>query len=147
MPVAFMTKSASMIWLYVGTILFAGMILLISISATMEWGLQWFQLVRRLPWGDKVAHFVLMGGMSLLLNLSLRARQVRLPYASVLLGSLVLYVLVTIEEFAQMLLPSRSFDLADLASNYLGIYLFGLLAVRWSQKPNRVQHHRKNLEH
>jgi VanZ family protein len=125
-----MTKPLSILWLYFATALFACVILLISLSATMGWGLAWFERVRQIPGGDKLAHFLLMGGLSLLVNLSLRARQVRLPIGSVLLGSLVLYLLVTIEEFTQLLLPSRSFDLADLASNYVGIFLFGWLAVR-----------------
>jgi polysaccharide biosynthesis protein VpsQ len=131
-----MTKPASMIWLSAGTMLFAAVILLISLSATLGWGLAWFERVRQIPGGDKLAHFVLMGGLSLLVNLSLRARQVRVFGGRILLGSLVLYILVTIEEFTQLLLPSRSFDLADLASNYLGIFLFGWLAMRLSAKPN-----------
>ena len=133
-----MTKPLSILWLYFATALFAGAILLISISATMNWGLEYFARVRQIPGGDKLAHFLLMGGMSLLVNLSLRAKQLRLPGGSILLGSLVLYLLVTIEEFTQMLLPSRSFDLTDLAANYLGIYLFGLLAIRWNSRPGNA---------
>ena len=129
-----------MIWLYVATALLAGAILLISISATLGWAEAWFARVRRIPGGDKLVHFVLMGGLSLLLNLSLRTRQLRLPVGRVLLGSLALYILVTIDELIQMFLTLRSFDLLDLASNYLGIYVFGRLAIRWSTPHGDAAH-------
>ena len=125
-----MFKPATNFWLYLATILFTGLVLLISLSATMGWATSWFAAVRQIPGGDKLAHFVLIGGMSLLVNLCLRGTKISLLGRGVLLGSFCLFVLVTIEEFTQLGIANRTFDLADLASNYLGIFIFGQLANR-----------------
>ena len=134
-----MLKTAKNFWLYLATLLFAGLILLISLSASMGWATPWFARVRQIPGGDKLAHFLLIGGMSLLLNLSLRGTKIRLLGKEFLLGSCVLFVLVTIEEFTQLGMVNRTFDLIDLGSNYLGIFVFGQLALRWTDKTYQPQ--------
>jgi len=114
-------------WLTVG---FAAILLLIMGAATFGWAEPVFAFVRQVPGSDKIAHVLLLGTMSLLLNLSLGCRRTRLVGRSPLTGSLVLAVLITIEEFSQIWVPTRSFSLGDLACNYLGIVLSGWLAAR-----------------
>lgn len=87
-----------------------------------------FRFVRRTPYADKVGHLFLMGLFSLVINLALSCRRVRIGRLSLLLGSLIVMVVVTIEEFSQRFVRYRTFDPMDLLFDYTGIFLFGLLA-------------------
>lgn len=89
----------------------------------------YFALVHVIPGADKLGHFVLMGTLSFLVNMGLEARQWSLAGRQVLRGSLLVALLVTAEELTQLVLPTRSFSLLDLLSDYLGIWLFGRLAA------------------
>ena len=84
--------------------------------------------VGNIPYGDKLGHFLLMGGFSFLLNLVLNARTFRLWKFSYLLGSLIVLIIVTLEEISQMFVSGRTFDWSDLVFDFLGIFLFGELA-------------------
>lgn len=89
-----------------------------------------FRFVHSLPFGDKIGHFVVMGIFSFLLNLALRARTFRIWRIDFLLGTVIVAILVTIEEFSQIFVKLRTFDLIDLCFDFAGILLFGELA-RW----------------
>jgi polysaccharide biosynthesis protein VpsQ len=80
--------------------------------------------VGSIPFGDKLGHFFLIGIFAFLLNLSLSCRKVW----RVLLGSLIVFVIVTVEEFSQIFIRGRSFDLTDLIADLLGILIFGKVA-------------------
>jgi hypothetical protein len=88
-----------------------------------------FRMARIIPAGDKVGHFLLFGILSFLTNLLANGRRIRLAELPVLKWSALLMALVTIEECSQVFFRSRTFDLLDLASDALGIWLFGRLAV------------------
>ena len=81
-----------------------------------------------IPYFDKIAHFFLMGGFSFLVNLVLRVREFSVWKFRYLLGSLIVLIIVTIEEFSQIFISGRAFDLGDLVADYLGIFIFGELA-------------------
>jgi VanZ family protein len=102
----------------------AGIVVLADIKETQYL----FRPVRRLPYGDKIAHFLLMGMFSLVVNLVLRARTVGFRRFGYLLGSLIVLAIVTVEEFSQIFVRGRSFDWTDLAADYAGIFIFGELA-------------------
>ncbi|HEX8738319.1 MAG TPA: VanZ family protein [Pyrinomonadaceae bacterium] len=102
----------------------AGIVVLADIKETQYL----FRPVRRLPYGDKIGHFLLMGMFSLVVNLILKARAVRVWKLSYLLGSLIVLVIVTTEEFSQIFVRGRSFDLTDLAADWSGIIIFGEMA-------------------
>lgn len=78
-----------------------------------------------IPFGDKIGHFLLMGTFSFLLNLALQARTLQFWKINFLLGSLIVLALVTLEEFSQIFVGGRSFDLTDLIFDYAGIFVFG----------------------
>jgi polysaccharide biosynthesis protein VpsQ len=82
------------------------------------------RFVGNIPFGDKLGHFFLFGTFALLLNLSFSCRKVW----GVLLGSLIVFAIVTAEEFSQIFIRGRSFDLTDLIADLFGIILFGKLA-------------------
>lgn len=84
--------------------------------------------VGNIPYGDKLGHFLLMGGFSFLLNMVLSARTFRLWKFRYLLGSVIVLAVVTIEELSQMFVAGRTFDRSDLVFDFLGIFLFGELA-------------------
>ena len=89
-----------------------------------------FDGVRRIPGGDKLGHFLLMGLLSFLLNVSLDCRTLRVFGRTLLTGSLVACVAVTLEELSQLFVRYRTFDFADLLFDYGGIWVFGRLALR-----------------
>jgi VanZ family protein len=84
--------------------------------------------VGNIPYGDKLGHFLLMGGFSFLLNLALDARSFRVWKFSYLLGSVIVLIVVTLEEISQMFVAGRTFDGSDLVFDFLGIFIFGELA-------------------
>ena len=81
-----------------------------------------------IPYFDKIGHFILMGGFSFLVNLALKAKTFSVWKFKYLLGSLIVLTVVTLEEFSQIFVSGRAFDVGDLAADYLGIFLFGELA-------------------
>src|SRR5215211_3996967 len=87
-----------------------------------------FRRVRELPYGDKLGHLILMGLFSFLLNMALQCRTLRLWKVELLKGSLIVALIVTLEEFSQLFVRYRTFDLGDLLFDYIGIFSFGLLA-------------------
>nr|AIA18533.1 hypothetical protein [uncultured bacterium] len=84
--------------------------------------------VGNIPYGDKLGHFLLMGGFSFLLNLVLEARTIGLLKFRFLLGSAIVLIIVALEEASQMFVAGRTFDWSDLVVDFLGIFLFGELA-------------------
>lgn len=84
--------------------------------------------VGNIPYGDKLGHFLLMGFFAFLLNLALNAKTFRLWKINYLLGSLMVIVVVTLEEISQKFVAGRTFDRGDLIFDYLGIFVFGELA-------------------
>lgn len=80
--------------------------------------------VGNIPYGDKIGHLVLMGTLSFLINWCLNFRRIY----RILLGSLIVLFFVTIEEFSQIFIRGRSFDLSDLLFDFIGIFLFGEIA-------------------
>lgn len=81
-----------------------------------------------IPFGDKLGHFFLMGFLSFLINLILQARTWGLGKIRYLLGSLIVFIVVTIEEISQLYVRGRTFDLTDLVADLAGILVFGELA-------------------
>lgn len=89
-----------------------------------------FSWIQVLPGGDKLGHFLILGGFAFVLNHALRCRTVTLGGKPVLLGSLVVLTLAAAEETSQLFIPGRTFDLLDLAADALGIWLVGQIAFR-----------------
>jgi hypothetical protein len=82
------------------------------------------------PNGDKVGHFVLYGGLTLLTCLALIRLQPERPARQVaLMVAGAITVVVTLEEFSQFWIDSRSPDARDLLAGYLGVAVFAAIAV------------------
>jgi VanZ family protein len=83
-----------------------------------------------LPYGDKAGHFVLNGMLALLVCLAIpQLKPDQANRRMVLLSSLLLLVLVTLEEASKVFIPTRSPDLFDLSASYLGIVSGALAAL------------------
>lgn len=80
------------------------------------------------PLGDKLGHFLLIGGLAFLLDLTALSQRPKRPRAAMAKVSAVLAALVTLEEISQILVPARSFSLLDLAGDYAGIVFFTAFA-------------------
>jgi polysaccharide biosynthesis protein VpsQ len=103
----------------------------LTLLADTGHGRRLFALVSLIPGGDKAGHLVLYGILSFLINDVLRAAEVRLGRISLLKGSLIVMIVVTLEECSQLFFAARTFDLGDLGADFIGIWLFGKLAVRY----------------
>ncbi len=88
----------------------------------------WFRLVRHLPGGDKTGHFLIMGTVSFLVTLAFSSARIRGRRLGAVGCVLMVGAVVTVDEFLQLLFPTRSFSLGDLLANWLGILSFGAAA-------------------
>jgi VanZ family protein len=91
-------------------------------------------LTRRLPWRDKGAHFLAMGGVSFALNYALRCRRWNIFGERWLVGTLLALVLAIAEEVSQAYLPGRVFDVDDLGAAGLGAILCGWVTAQLFQR-------------
>lgn len=96
------------------------------IRAFLKW-------VNSFPLGDKAGHVFLIGTLAFLLNYALEWRILRIARWRIPVAPAIVAALMTCEEFSQIWIPSRTFDLADLAANYTGCVLAGLLGI-WLQR-------------
>jgi VanZ family protein len=114
------------VWVFRVLALLVAVGLLVIIWAANTDSADWFfDWVKATPYADKVGHFALLGGPSLLVHLGFPAR--RLPRLRMLNLCLLLVILITLEELSQIFFSERTFSLADLSANYAGILLFGEL--------------------
>jgi len=86
--------------------------------------------------GDKILHFLLIGGANGLAILLIDTKIKMHPKLIAAITAIVL-TLSTMEEFTQKLFPYRTFSLKDLVANYTGIIFFGLIALFLVKMRNR----------
>lgn len=111
-------------WISIGFALFLGCIILLANS-----GSEFIWWIARFPMADKVGHFLLFGSLAFLLNMALNCRRYTLLDKEVLLGSLIVLCVVTLEELSQLFIPARTFDITDFMYDGVGIFVGGYLAV------------------
>ena len=79
------------------------------------------QRVYNYPAGDKAGHFVLFGGLTFLAALGFGRRARPIAGLSLPVSTLVIVVLVTLEEASQAWFPGRTASVFDLLASYVGI--------------------------
>jgi VanZ family protein len=109
------------------TVLFS--LIVLGIVVLADQGSALLSFVRHIPAGDELGHFVLMGILSFLVNMSLSAARINVFSRSILKGSVFVAIVVTLEEMSQLFFEYRTFSLTDLACDYAGIFVFGQLAA------------------
>jgi len=87
------------------------------------------QLVRSIDHGDKVAHFLLFGALSFLLNLAVTTKSFRWRRLSIYRGTALVAVFAVFEEGSQRFISSRSFDYFDLLADLMGVALFAFVTA------------------
>lgn len=118
-------------WLFLSTLLFSWFILAIVICANLDRFPRLLEPLYDFPGGDKLGHFILFGILSYLLNRSaLMLFPQRNPGRIILTVSLLLSILVGLEEWSQTLFPARTPDLIDLIASCLGVLVFAWLTYR-----------------
>lgn len=109
---------------------FAFLVLIIYQADTAHYNFA-FKMVGKIPFGDKIGHIVLYGIMAFLLNYGFRGKK----WLNLSVGSLIVFMFAFLEELSQAYFPSRSFDLADVLADILGIVLFTIL-FQWYMRHN-----------
>ncbi|ALO42743.1 VanZ family protein [Pseudoalteromonas phenolica] len=87
-----------------------------------------FDLVRLIPYGDKVGHFGLFGMLTLLANFASKFKVFKLGKVNVFWGTAAVVVFVTLEELSQHFMPTRTLDIYDYTADMIGILLFTWLS-------------------
>ena len=124
--------------------LFIVMILLILIGATTNSLGFVGQFVHSIPYGDKLIHFILIGTLAYIVNYLMDFRRFTFLNRKFLLGTVLIFTIMTIEEFSQIFISTRIFDLLDLSANYLGIFTATLFIIFMNrqdirtEKPNNI---------
>jgi len=108
-------------------------LILIVVIANLGLGSTYFPFIYNIPGLDKIGHFLLMGVLSFLVNFLLKAKKVQILSFNILKGSLVVILVVTLEELSQLFLIYRAFSWLDLVFDLGGIFLGGQLAA-WLNK-------------
>jgi VanZ family protein len=121
------------------TAVFIVLLILIIIIANLGLGPSFFPFIYLIPGADKIGHFFLMGILSYLINSLLKSRVLRLLSKEFLVGSLIVLVVVTIEELSQLFLENRAFSVIDLLFDYAGIIIFGRISAFISNKQIKRQ--------
>lgn len=118
------------LWIF-ATILFTLLIVAIVFAANTGQIPRWLKPLYDFPGGDQVGHFILFGILNfLLIKSALLLLPNRNPIRLVLTISLILSILVGLEEWSQSLIPARTMSMGDLIVSYLGVGLFAILAYR-----------------
>lgn len=103
-------------------------LILIVVIANLGLGPVYFPFIFDVPGLDKIGHFFLMGMLSFLVNALFKSKKIQFLSLSFFLGSLLVTLVVTLEELSQLFLVYRAFSWLDLLFDLGGIYLGGLLA-------------------
>ena len=101
----------------------------ITISALVSVYKPWFVFIYRMPGRDLLAHFVGMGLLSFFMVLGFSSRATRGHSLDPLVSMAAATLLVTLDEVIQLVIPSRTFSLDDLAWSLAGVLVFGLAAA------------------
>ncbi len=96
-------------------------LLTVSFAASSFPGI--FSFIYFIPGGDKIGHFSILAIVTFLVNILLAGKKIKIFGHSVFAGSMAVFILITIDEFSQLFISSRSFEYYDLLANYSGIFL------------------------
>lgn len=87
-----------------------------------------FDIVRSVPYGDKVGHFMLFGLLTLATNLASKLKVLNIYKFSIYWGTALVITFVVIEELSQYFIPTRTLDVVDFIANVAGIVTFTALS-------------------
>lgn len=93
-----------------------------------------FKVTRQIPFGDKLGHIFVFGGLTLMANLAFKGKVLNGKLGSVYWGTAAVLIFVTLEELSQHFVATRSLDLLDYLANLVGILSFTWLSKEVMKK-------------
>lgn len=99
----------------------------IFLADTNSKGVKIFSLIDKIPYGDKIAHFLLFGALAWSLNYTLSCKKLYFKKLSFQLGASIVLTFAILEEITQLFIPTRSFDYFDILADVLGVTIFSFL--------------------
>jgi VanZ family protein len=91
------------------------------------------------PVFDSLIHFVMYGILALVANAALACRRRGSLTRAIATGSIFVFVAATVEECSNLVVPCRGWAVSDLAANYLGILLLGIVPVSCLLRKTRLE--------
>lgn len=110
-------------WFFAGWVVFITGIIFLADIGHLSWVTD---MVKKYPGSDKLGHFFLIGTLAYLFNQALRCRKI----GPLLMGSLLVAIAMTAEEYSQKWTPNRNFDYGDMAANLCGCIAADILSRR-----------------
>ena len=86
-------------------------------------------LTKKVPFGDKLGHFLLYGTLVFLVNIASGLHMLKIKGYKILTGALLVMSFAIIEEFTQITLRTRNFEVLDIICDVLGIIVFSILSI------------------
>ncbi len=117
----------------VGVVFFVFIVWIIYLANTGGHSL-FFDWVRVIPYGDKVGHVGIFGFLTFIAIIASRFKGFCLKSIKVYYGAVCVALLVVIEECSQAFVATRTFDVYDLAADFIGITGASVMAFLIHQK-------------
>jgi len=92
-------------------------------------GTPWWSFIHEIPCGDKVGHLGLMATMSFLCNLAFPSRRPDFLKRFFTVTTLILLVLLSLEELSQGFIATRTLDFFDWLADLAGLSIGQLFAL------------------
>jgi len=105
-------------------VLFFAFIIWIIVEADRGANNIFFDIVRMVPYGDKIGHALVFGLLTFLAIIAFNNKRIKVFKCRVQLGALLVFGFALLEELTQIFLPNRTFDLVDICFDIVGISIF-----------------------
>jgi membrane associated rhomboid family serine protease len=105
----------------------------IILIADLGQGKPWWSFIEKIPYGDKVGHLGLVGMLSFLCNLAFPSKKTGVLGSFVTRTTLVLLILLSLEELSQGFIKGRTLDFYDWLADLAGLAI-GQFAAVWIHK-------------
>ena len=115
------------------TISYIFFIIWIVLCANFDWPNPILQSVKKIMFYDKIGHILLLGLLTFMVNWMFNWKTLPILKKKWLGASVIIFIIATIDEFSQLFINTRSFDLIDLMFNYLGIVIISIAYFQYKK--------------
>ena len=120
-------KQTTLKWLAIIYTLIILLIIFMADKGDYKW---FFNAIHGIPYADKFGHFILIGLLTLFINLAINCASFEYLNRRWLIASVTIFILISLEEVSQLFFINRHFDWGDLIANWIGIAFFSWVALR-----------------
>ena len=122
---------------YIPSLLFFIFICWVIVLTNLDQKLHFMRILEGVPHGDKVGHFLLYGFLAGLVNVALRFRRLNIWSLDINMAGVIVICFAIAEEFTQLALAIRTFEVADMLADVLGVWFFVFLSEwMWRRATN-----------